>query len=97
MTYLDRTMTFIRWCAADTDTGLEGAVERSMASDEWQDIFDIALGGRYFLLDSAMRGDETGEADVIPVDVPPGQYRVQSLLIDPSEDASFMLERLLRV
>ncbi len=90
-------MTFIRWCAADTDTGLEGAVERSMASDEWQDIFDIALGGRYFLLDSAMRGDETGEADVIPVDVPPGQYRVQSLLIDPSEDASFMLERLLRV
>ncbi|MGA6169085.1 Imm21 family immunity protein [Streptomyces sp. NPDC012600] len=97
ITYLDRTMTFIRWHAADNDTGLENAVERSMASDEWQDVFDIDLGGRYSLLDSAARGDEISEADVIRVDVPPGRYRVQSLFISPSEDASFMLERLLKM
>ncbi|WP_405677033.1 immunity 21 family protein [Streptomyces sp. NBC_01511] len=93
VTYLDRTTTFIRWHAADDDTGLAGAVERGVASDAWQDVFDITLGGRYVLLDSAARGDEAGGADVIRVDVPRGRYRVPSPVISPSENASFMVER----
>ncbi|MFB7734852.1 Imm21 family immunity protein [Streptomyces sp. NPDC056112] len=94
--YLDRAMTFVRWVGCDDDAGLEDAVEQVMNSDEWQDAFEITLGGQYVLLDSGVRGAEVGEDDAIQVNVPYGRYRVQSLLIYPSM-GEFFLERLIAI
>ncbi|MFV5998777.1 Imm21 family immunity protein [Streptomyces sp. NPDC056231] len=94
--YLDGTMTFVRWVSCDDDAGLEDAVEQAMSSDGWQDVFEIALGGHYVLLDSGVRGAEVGEDDAIQVNVPHGRYRVQSLLIYPSM-GEFFLERLIAI
>lgn len=97
VTYLDRPMTFVRWYAAEDDGGLERAVDQVMSSDAWEDVFELSLGGSYRLLDCLVSGDETAEADTIRVTVPQGRYLVQSLLIEPSSDAQFMLERLVRL
>ncbi|MFG3498724.1 Imm21 family immunity protein [Streptomyces sp. NPDC047928] len=92
------TMTFVRWIAADDDRGLEDAVERAARTAGWQDAgVEVTLGGRYVVLDSAARGDEVGEADVLRLNVQPGRYRVGSLVITPAEDTEFMLERLTRL
>ncbi|MFJ5829382.1 Imm21 family immunity protein [Streptomyces sp. NPDC093089] len=94
--YLDRVTTFVRWVACDDDAGLEDAVERAVHTHEWHDAFEITLGGPYVLLDSGALGAEVGEDEAIRVDVPPGRYRVQSLLIRPST-GEFFLERLTAV
>lgn len=95
--FLQRFMTFIRWVAAEDDQGLEEEVEAAMESEDWQDDFEITLGGRYVLLDSAMNGSDVSESDVIRIDIPEGRYRVQSLLITPAADAEFQLDRLVAI
>ncbi|MFE1905994.1 Imm21 family immunity protein [Streptomyces gardneri] len=95
--YLPDVMTFVRWVAADDEEGLERAVEAAAGSAEWKDLFEIALGGRYTLLDSAASGSEVEESEVLHIDVPEGRYRVQSLLITPSDEAEFQLDRLVSV
>ncbi|MGW2895915.1 Imm21 family immunity protein [Streptomyces sp. NPDC001212] len=97
ITYLENAMTFVRWVAADDDQGLEAAVEAAARSADWQDHFEITLEGGYTLLDSAMGGSEVSESDVFHIDVPKGRYRVQSLLIAPSDEAEFQLDRLVSV
>ncbi|MFB6836830.1 Imm21 family immunity protein [Streptomyces sp. NPDC056361] len=93
---LERMMTFVRWVACDDDAGLEDAVEQAMNSHEWQDAFEITLGGPYVLLDSGALGAEVGEDEVIRVNVPHGRYRVRSLLIRPAM-GEFFLERLIAI
>ncbi|MGW8355507.1 Imm21 family immunity protein [Streptomyces wedmorensis] len=92
--YLDRARTFVRRVSCDDDASLEDAVEHAMTSDEWQDVFEITLGGHYVLLDSGVRGAEVGVDDAIQVNVPSRRYRVQSLLIY-SFMGEFFLERLI--
>ncbi|MEU9292479.1 Imm21 family immunity protein [Streptomyces sp. NPDC048266] len=95
--YLQDVMTFVRWVAAEDDHEVERAVEAAAGSADWQDLFEISLGGRYTLLDSATKGSEVEESDVFHVDIPEGRYRVQSLSIAPSDDAEFQLDRLVSV
>ncbi|MFB7357486.1 hypothetical protein [Streptomyces gardneri] len=45
-----------------------------------------------------MSGSEVvEESEVLHIDVPEGRYRVQSLLITPSDEAEFQLDRLVSV
>ncbi|WP_345039353.1 Imm21 family immunity protein [Streptomyces sannanensis] len=93
--YIQHAMTFVRWVAADDDQGLERAVEAARESSDWQDLFEIALEGRYTLLDSAMRGSDVSDSDIFRIDVPKGKYRVQSLSIFPGDESEFRLDRLI--
>ncbi|WP_055599633.1 Imm21 family immunity protein [Streptomyces aureus] len=95
--FLQDIMTFVRWVAADDDQEVERAVEAAAGSVDWQDLFEIALGGRYTLLDSATNGSEVEEPEVFHVGIPEGRYRVQSLEIPPSDDAGFKFDRLVSV
>ncbi|UQA35621.1 MULTISPECIES: Imm21 family immunity protein [unclassified Streptomyces] len=95
--YLQNVRTFVRWVAADDDHGLEEAVEAAGGSSDWQDLFEIALDGRYTLLDSAMSGSEVEDSEIIRIDLPKGNYLVQSLTVSPDDESEFQLERLVSV
>ncbi|MEU2182109.1 Imm21 family immunity protein [Streptomyces thermolilacinus] len=103
VTWLAEPFTFARWCYADDDTGLLSAVRAASASEGWQDVLSLELGGRYVLTDAAYEAerildslrDAQRPAEALRVELPPGRYRVQSLIIDPDPNTQFMLERLL--
>ncbi|MFD4321445.1 hypothetical protein [Streptomyces sp. NPDC058548] len=73
------------------------------AGGGWKDVLSLELGGRYVLADAAYEADRIlgslrdahRPAEALRVELPPGRYRVQSLIIDPDPDTQFMLERLL--
>ncbi|MGA5870693.1 Imm21 family immunity protein [Streptomyces cinereoruber] len=103
ITWLAEYLTFARWCCADDDTGLLPAVRDASVSDGWEDVLSLELGGRYVLADAAYEADRILDslrgarqpAEALRVEVPPGRYRVQSLVVDPDPNTQFMLERLL--
>ncbi|MFC8794110.1 Imm21 family immunity protein [Streptomyces cinereoruber] len=103
ITRLAEYLTFARWCYADDDTGLLPAVRDASVSDGWEDVLSLELGRRYVLADAAYEADRildslrgAGQpAEALRVEVPPGRYRVQSLVVDPDPNTQFMLERLL--
>ncbi|MFJ7065563.1 Imm21 family immunity protein [Streptomyces sp. NPDC101115] len=103
ITWLAAHLTFARWYYADDDTGLLSAVHAAMAADGWEDILSLELGGRYVLTDAAYETDRILDslrdtqqpAEALRVELSPGRYRVQSLIIDPDPNSQFMLERLL--
>ena len=96
-TYLDHQMTFVRWYAAEDDSGLDQAVDQAMGSDGWKDAFEVSLGGSYRLMDGLVAGYDVAESDTIRVHIPEGRYLVQSLFIEAFPDDQFMLERLVRI
>ncbi|MEV4193996.1 Imm21 family immunity protein [Streptomyces toxytricini] len=79
--YLPRSMTFVQNAGSDEGVDVPAEVERAMGARGWQDAVEIALGGRYFLIDSGVPGADTEEEDRILVDVPHGRYQVQSLFL----------------
>ncbi|MFD5766192.1 Imm21 family immunity protein [Streptomyces sp. NPDC127049] len=103
VTWLAESLTFARWCYADDDTGLLSAVHAAGSADGWKDVLLLELGGRYVLADAAYEGDRILDslrdaqqpAEALRVELPPGRYRVQSLIVDPDHKTQFMLERLL--
>ncbi|MFJ6215625.1 hypothetical protein ACIQGZ_20180 [Streptomyces sp. NPDC092296] len=52
-------MTFVRWYAAEDDSGPEHAVEQAMSSDGWEDAVGISLGGGYRLMDCPVAGGDS--------------------------------------
>ncbi|MEV8533121.1 Imm21 family immunity protein [Streptomyces sp. NPDC051211] len=82
VTYLPESMTFVQNVGSDEKVDLHKEAERAMDAQGWQDAVEIALGGRYFLIDSGVPGAETEERYMIQVDVPHGRYQVRSLSID---------------
>ncbi|MFB7939235.1 Imm21 family immunity protein [Streptomyces sp. NPDC056049] len=103
VTWLAESLTFARWCYADDDTGLLSAVHAAGSADGWKDVLTLELGGRYVLADAAYEGDRILDslqdaqqpAEALRVELSPGRYRVQSLIVDPDPKTQFMLERLL--
>ncbi|MFD5922693.1 Imm21 family immunity protein [Kitasatospora sp. NPDC058201] len=103
ITWIPEARVFARWYYAEDDSTLLSALEAALDSDDWEDVLDIELGGRYVLTDAAYSGtriaDHTGSPTEIPelirVELPSGRYRVQSLIIDPDPETQWMLERLL--
>ncbi|MFD7068017.1 Imm21 family immunity protein [Streptomyces sp. NPDC059913] len=103
VTWLAEPLTFARWCYADDDTGLLSAIHAATAADGWKDVLSVELGGRYVLADAAYEAgrilgslqDAQQPAEALRVELSPGRYRVQSLIVDPDPKTQFMLERLL--
>ncbi|GGU86921.1 hypothetical protein GCM10010275_23400 [Streptomyces litmocidini] len=103
VTWLAEPLTFARWCYADDDTGLLPAVHAAGSSGGWKDVLTLGLGGRYVLADAAYEADRIlgslrhaqQPAEALRVELSPGRYRVQSLVVDPDPETQFMLERLL--
>ncbi|MFG3345450.1 Imm21 family immunity protein [Streptomyces sp. NPDC048018] len=103
ITWLAKPLTFARWCYADDDTGLLSAVHAAGSADGWKDVLTLELGGRYVLADAAYEADRIlgslrhaqQPAEALRVELSPGRYRVQSLIVDPDPKTQFMLERLL--
>ncbi|MEV4949271.1 Imm21 family immunity protein [Streptomyces sp. NPDC053755] len=103
VTWLAEPLTFARWCHADDDTGLLSAVRAATTADGWKDVLSLELAGRYVLADAAYEAgrilgslkDARQRAEALRVELSPGRYRVQSLIIDPDPRTRFMLERLL--
>ncbi|GGR21196.1 hypothetical protein GCM10010282_11570 [Streptomyces roseolus] len=103
VTWLAEPLTFARWCYADDDTGLLSAVHAAGSADGWKDVLTLGLGGRYVLADAAYEADRILDslqdaqqpAEALRVELSPGRYRVQSLIVDPDPNTQFMLERLL--
>ncbi|MDX6758616.1 MULTISPECIES: Imm21 family immunity protein [Streptomyces] len=80
--YFPESMTFVQSVCADEGVDLHEEVERAVEAQGWQDAVEIALGGRYFLIDSGVPGAGTEEEYMIQVDIPHGRYQVQTLSID---------------
>ncbi|MFV2117068.1 Imm21 family immunity protein [Streptomyces sp. Act-28] len=103
VTWLTEPLTFARWCYADDDAGLLSAVHAARSADGWKDVLTLELGGRYVLADAAYEADRILDslqdaqqpAEALRVELSPGRYRVQSLIVDPDPKTQFMLERLL--
>ncbi|MFF0476443.1 Imm21 family immunity protein [Streptomyces sp. NPDC004284] len=103
VTWLAEHLTFARWCYADDDTGLLPAVHAAGSADGWKDVLSLELGGRYVLTDAVYEAgrildslrDTQRPAEALRVELPPGRYRVQSLVVDPDPNTQFMLDRLL--
>ncbi|MEU8761065.1 Imm21 family immunity protein [Streptomyces sp. NPDC048659] len=92
--WLAEELTFARWCYADDDTGLVRAVRGAAAAGGWEDGLSLELGGRYVLTDASYEADRMLGSEVLRVELDPGRYRVQSLVVEPDPDTQFMLERL---
>ncbi|MFI5527603.1 Imm21 family immunity protein [Kitasatospora sp. NPDC051853] len=102
VTWLPEHLLFARWISADDDTSLLAGLEPALASDAWEDVVTVELGGRYVLTDAAYDGehilgldDTEQQPELIRLELPAGRYRVQSLLLEPDPESSFQLERLL--
>ncbi|WP_306326198.1 Imm21 family immunity protein [Streptomyces venezuelae] len=103
VTWLAEPLAFARWCYADDDTGLLSAVHAAGSADGWKDVLTLELAGHYILADAAYEADRILDslrqaqrpAEALRVELSPGRYRVQSLIVDPDPKTQYMLERLL--
>ncbi|MER5639636.1 Imm21 family immunity protein [Kitasatospora sp. NPDC002227] len=87
--YLSERRAFVRWLAADSDTGLLAAAEAVLEDPAapWEECGVWETDGPAVLLDSAMAGGHLGipfpgghgRPEEAPVPVPAGRWRVQAL------------------
>ncbi|KJS62160.1 Imm21 family immunity protein [Streptomyces rubellomurinus] len=94
--WLAQERIFVRPVDLDLDDDLRPPVAEALRAGVWEDgpVAELTAG-RYLLIDTVGGGAEAIElGEYLTVDLPPGRYRVQSLLITPDRPAPCYLERL---
>ncbi|MFD4977546.1 immunity 21 family protein [Streptomyces sp. NPDC058424] len=104
--YLPEYRTFLRWLAADSETGLKAAAEAVLAdpATEWEECGTWMSDGPAVLMDSAEAGADLsveypggGMPSQAPVPLPAGRWKVRAVHTEADEKNWVGLVQLLPV
>jgi hypothetical protein len=84
--FLPEHGTFVRWCAADSESALLDRVPEALRTAEWEPEVEWDVPGDVRLFDAAWPGDESEHTEHLRVTLAPGRYAVRAAYVEPGPE-----------